>query len=277
MRILELPDMLRKYSVEPVLVAGWETRGKEFPTRPLGVLRHWTAGGLRQGIPSLQILTQGRSDLPGPLCAVGQERGPGTRDDLAYVIASGKANHAGDGNLNGITGNYKLLGLEIEWAPQLNEGFSDRRRDVSERIIAALSECCQNYSWGDAGEHREYALPAGRKIDTYLPGDELRDRVLALRAGEPTKLSALAALNEEDNQMEKPYTVMKGDAAAPWFVTDGVTKQWINGRAHAGLLILNYGAGAHVKNTSMSDVDKIEPHIWPQSAVDSIRLVGIVK
>lgn len=197
MRVLELPDALRRYEVEPVLVAGWETRGNEYPTRPLGALRHWTAGALRVGIPSLQILTFGRSDLPGPLCAVGQERAPADRDDRAYVVASGKANHAGAGLLNGIVGNYRLLGLEIEWAPQLGEGFSARRRDVSERIMAALADCCADPEWGDVGEHREYALPAGRKIDTNLDGDALRDRVQALLHPAPP----VPAPTEEDEAM----------------------------------------------------------------------------
>lgn len=224
MRVLELPDMLRKYNVEPVLVAGWQTRGHEFPTRPDGALRHWTAGSTRLGIPSLNILTHGRSDLPGPLCAVGQERAPSDRDDRAYVVASGKANHAGDGLWNGIRGNYKLLGLEIEWAGP-TETFSSRRRDVSERIMAALLDCCAGTSSADAAEHREYALPPGRKIDTNLSGHDLRRRLAILRTPAPPPTEP--ELIDE----EAPVFLAKKTGTAEVFLFEGGRMTHVKSRA----------------------------------------------
>lgn len=275
MRVLELPDALRRYDVEPVLVAGWETRGNEYPTRPAGALEHWTAGSLRIGIPSLRTLTLGRSDLPGPLCAVGQERAPDDRDDRAYVIASGKANHAGEGEWNGIRGNYRLLGLEIEWAPQLGElVLPPRRRDVADRIMAALIDCTTG-DHADIAQHREYARPPGRKVDTNLDGAAVRERVRILRST-PAPTPTPPAGEEEDDQMNDPIEIVKGSTSAAWFATDGITKQWVNGREHAAILCLNRGAKAEVKPASMAaaELAKMQPFVWPQAAVDSIRLVG---
>lgn len=184
MRVLEVPDMLRKYDVEPVIVDGFESRGKEFPERPDGALRHWTVGGM-SATSSLKVVTYGRgrpNPLAGPLCTILQSREKSNRDDKAYCVASGKANHAGDGLWNGIRGNYRLLGLEIEWQGP-NESFSGRRKDVSERIMRALLDCCTGENNDDVAEHREYALPKGRKQDTNLSGDELRRRMREISAG----------------------------------------------------------------------------------------------
>ena len=274
MRVLELPDMLRKYDVEPVIVAGFETRGNEFPDRPFGALRHWTVGGLAP-TSSLRVVTFGRGEpnpLPGPLCQILQSRESG-RDDKAYCVASGKANHAGAGNLNGISGNYKLLGLEIEWQGP-NEPFSSRRKDVSERVMAALLDCCQAVDWGDAGEHREYALPRGRKVDTNLDGDELRDRLVLLRSGASPIPTPITIEEEEDNDMRLPAVIVKGDQSPPWYVTDGVTRQWIQNRQHAAILISQAAAKAETGTGDQSKVADIKPYIWPQVALDSIRLVG---
>jgi hypothetical protein len=278
-RILELPDMLRKYDVEPVLAAGWETRGIEFPSRPDGALRHWTYGGLALGWPSMNTLIYGRGKpgdsnyLPGPLCQVSQERGPSTRDDRCLVIASGKANHAGEGEWNGISGNYRLLGNEIEWRYD-SEPFPARRVDVSERIMAALLDCCLGTDNNDVAEHREYAPT--RKIDTNLSGDDLRRRVAELRSGlGPAPSPTTPSIDEEDDIMNFPAEIVEGDATVgTWYVTDRVTKQHIKNRYHAAILV----QGGHKAENPGTAGDltgaQIKPFRWPQKALDSIRTVG---
>lgn len=280
--------MLRKYNVEPVLVAGYEDRGGaagsgaagEFPTRPDGALRHWTAGPTRGATPSLNTVTFGRPDLRYMLAQVLQSREPPDQDDKAYVIGTGWAAHAGNGELNGIRGNRLLLANEIEWSGP-REFFSSRRKDVSERIMAALLDCCTGDNNDDVGEHREYARPAGRKIDTNLSGDELRARMRVLRGAvalvKPPTFAPVAG-DEEDEEMNLPGKIVKGDATglagAHWYVTDGVTRQWINGREHAAVLI-SIGAATPAKGTGdQTKTAEIVPHVWPQKAVDSIRLVG---
>lgn len=180
MRLLDLPDALRDFGVEPVLVAGWATRGLPFEVDPVITLRHWTAGALTGKSPSLRIVTEGRSDLPGPLCQILQERTGGPGLDRALVVASGRANHAGVGAWQGIlSGNRQGTGNEIEWAGP-HEAFPSRRKETSERIAAALLSLSRTQDGKYACEHREYALPPGRKVDTNLSGAEFRLRVQQL-------------------------------------------------------------------------------------------------
>lgn len=77
-----------------VYMTGWEKRGAPV-LAPVGVLWHWTAGKptAKRTAPSLQICINGRPDVPGPLVQllVGS-------DGVIYVIASGRANHAGLGH-----------------------------------------------------------------------------------------------------------------------------------------------------------------------------------
>jgi hypothetical protein len=231
MRVLEIPDMLRKYDVEPVVMADFKTAGNEYPDRPEGALRHWTAGSTRLGIPSLATLRFGRSDLPGPLCAVGQERADPSKWDRAYCIASGKANHAGAGNWHGLDSNYDLLGLEIEWAGP-TEAFSSKRRDVSERIMRALLDCCDNPANNAqlAAEHREYALPAGRKIDTNLSGDTLRRRMAELRTqyNTPKPEPKPEPVPEEDDDMPKPLLLrLNPKDPAVLYMSSARTVHWV--------------------------------------------------
>jgi hypothetical protein len=47
-------------------------------------------------MPSLRLLIKRRSDCPGPLCNVGL-----ARSGAVYVIAAGRANHAGKGGWRG--------------------------------------------------------------------------------------------------------------------------------------------------------------------------------
>lgn len=83
-------------------------------------------------------------------------------------------------------------------------------------------------------------------------------------------------LEEEDESMNEPIEIVKGHLKAAWYATDGVTKQWVKNREHAAILCLNRGARIDVKPASMSasELDKMQPYVWPQDAVDSLRLVG---
>lgn len=259
MRVLELPDMLRKYGVEPVEVAGWKTRGNEFPSRPDGALRHWTAGSTSGRTPSLGIVTNGRSDLPGPLAQILQSRESAGTKDKAYVIASGKANHAGAGVWNGISGNYALLGNEIEWSGP-GEAFSAARIDISERIMAALLDCCTGTNNNDVAEHREYATPAGRKIDTNLDGNVMRRRMAVLRSGTPSP-----SPTPGDDDMQN--ILLQGSDGGPWWFSDGLSRRYCYSKeeagqhAYAGLLRWNNG-GPFVVPQAMVDQMPIIPEDW---------------
>ncbi len=204
MRVLELADKLRARGLQVVEVEGWQTRGREFPLRPDICIRHWTAGPTTGRTPSLRVVTNGRIDLRGPLAQIYQSRET-DGDDVIFVIASGVANHAGRGRWAGVSGNSKSMGLEIEWSGP-DETFSDRRKLVSELAMAALMDCALGTNTNDACEHREYALPPGRKIDTNLDGDELRRRMAELRD--------IPDDDDDDDDDPAEHIVAEGDTLA---------------------------------------------------------------
>src|SRR6185503_4879149 len=87
-----LPDALKNAGLKVSLVDGWENRGRGNIGNIFGVICHHTAGPKTGVMPSLNTLINGRSDLPGPLAQLGLGR-----DGTYFVIAAGRANHAGDG------------------------------------------------------------------------------------------------------------------------------------------------------------------------------------
>ena len=149
-------------------VDGWQTRGST-DFAPRGSVNHHTAGPSSGATPSLNTCINGRPDLPGPLCNVMQSRESGAAD-IAYVIAAGKANHAGEGGWKGLTGNASVYGLEIE-----HDGVSalpQSRIDTAAAIHRAMFGGDPAY----VCQHREWT---SRKIDaaTNVDGNEFRQRV----------------------------------------------------------------------------------------------------
>jgi hypothetical protein len=169
MRDLGIADRLREAGLVVEEQPGWQTRGRIDGFQPDGVMWHHTAAGLGKDAPSLRVVTNGRSDLPGPLCQVLI-----TRSNICIVIASGRANHAGTGAWNGLKdrGNSTKYGIEVE-----NTGYNSTepwRLDqlfVLGKATAALigydasrvAECCM---------HKEYTK---RKIDMHtVSGVDMR-------------------------------------------------------------------------------------------------------
>lgn len=108
-----LADVLAAAGCAVVQVDGWQERGST-DFHPGGVVGHHTAGPAGGGdMPSLSVLIHGRPDLAGPLANVGLGR-----SGTYYVIAAGRANHAGAGGWQGLSGNASVLGIEAE-----NDGF----------------------------------------------------------------------------------------------------------------------------------------------------------
>lgn len=177
MRLLWLPDKLRAWGLDVVEVPGWRGRGSELPGTPRVVIGHHTATSARArgDLPTLAILRDGRADLPGPLCQIGLGR-----SGTAYVIAAGKANHAGRGRWGSTADSGATVGIEVEhsgsgpWNPEQLDAF-DR---VAAALLDGLGLTADRYCG-----HREWALPAGRKGD---PGgvdlDAQRRRVHQLLA-----------------------------------------------------------------------------------------------
>ena len=209
-RLIWLPDVLRGAGLKVSLVPGWETRGGDGLGRILGVICHYTATpDASRNMPTLDLLIRGREDLPGPLCQLGLGR-----DGTYYVVASGRANHAGRGEWNGITtGNTNFIGIEAENSGRANDPWPAVQLDAYHRGVAAIlrengrtaASCCG---------HREYALPSGRKSDVNLEMDQFRQRVAAILGGiDPPNLIPAA----ETGGRARP-TLRRGDSGQ--FVTE---------------------------------------------------------
>src|SRR5438270_1768163 len=106
-----LPEVLKKKGLKVVLTDGWQERGRAEMGKVLGVLCHHTATPKSAAnMPTLNLLINGRSDLPGPLAQLGLGR-----DGTFYVVAAGRCNHAGKGEWKGVTtGNTSFIGIEAE-------------------------------------------------------------------------------------------------------------------------------------------------------------------
>lgn len=199
--------------LEPVLLSaglkvaaqpGWRSRGRGDMGAVRGVICHHTAGPRQGNMPSLGVVTQGRSDLPGPLCQLGLGR-----DGTFYLVAAGRANHAGKGQWNGLdTGNTNFIGIESEnagvpddpWPACQIDAYSRGVAAILKRIGASADMCCG---------HKEFALPAGRKTD---PSFEMHDfrRQVALHLG--TNVAPAPPIPAKDAQ---DRSTQRRDTAAP--------------------------------------------------------------
>src|SRR5687768_2296175 len=110
MMLTDLAIVLRSAGLPVVEIGGWTGRsndGNRF-AGVQGILCHWTGTALSaQGsYPSLNIVTHGRSDLPGMLSQLGLGR-----DGVWYVIGAGVAWHAGTVDAS-YSDNYHAIGIE---------------------------------------------------------------------------------------------------------------------------------------------------------------------
>jgi hypothetical protein len=171
-----IASRLRADGVRVVECDGWTTRGSS-SFSPGGAVNHHTAGGASGSCPSLNTCINGRPDLAGPLCNVMQSREP-DGNDIAYVIAAGRANHAGEGGWKGLSGNSSVYGLEIEHTG--TSTLSSGRQQIAARIQAAMignisaSMVCQHYEWAPS-----------RKIDaaTNVDANNFRNLVAQCQGG----------------------------------------------------------------------------------------------
>lgn len=176
--LIWLPDVLKNAGLKVSLVAGWQTRGRADMGVLHGVICHHTGTTNSGNMPSLDILINGRSDLPGPLAQLGLGR-----DGTYYVIAAGKCNHAGQGSWQGNTfGNTCFLGIEAENGGGKIDIWPDIQMDAYRRGVAAILKHINKGAEFCAG-HKEYALPKGRKPDPLFDMDLFRSEVSKILDG----------------------------------------------------------------------------------------------
>jgi peptidoglycan hydrolase-like protein with peptidoglycan-binding domain len=173
-----LPDVLKIAGLKVSVVPGFENRGRGDVGRIFGVICHHTVGPKTGNMPSLKTLINGRAGLPGPLAQLGLGR-----DGTYFVIAAGRANHAGRGIFNNVSnGNSNFIGIEAENAGDEKDPFPEVQMDAYQRGVAAI---LKHIGQGEdfCAAHREYAKPDGRKIDIIFDMKAFRSRVGEIMRG----------------------------------------------------------------------------------------------
>lgn len=198
-----LPATLRAAGLKVVELDGWHGRGRPASTGgfdPVGVLCHHTATGPKTSDAAvLRLLVGGRSDLPGPLCNLGLGR-----DGTVYVIASGRANHAGKAKASGTVaagdGNSLYIGIEA-FNDGVGEPWPKVQYDAYALLCAALSAKVTGNSVNTVRAHKETSVTG--KIDPRFDMDDFRRATqrqmdaLARPALAPTRVSNARVLLEQ--------------------------------------------------------------------------------
>lgn len=172
-----IPDILRKHGLKVVEVDGWYGRGRPSSTgelAPVGVLCHHTATNKRTSNANVvSLLVKGRSDLPGPLCHFGL-----ARDGTVYIVAAGRANHAGKAKKSGTVsagdGNKLYWGIEA-----FNDGVGEPWNAVQYNayvlLAAVLTKEVTKNSVETVRGHKETSITG--KIDPTFNMTNFRSNV----------------------------------------------------------------------------------------------------
>ena len=183
--LIWLPEVLTRAGLKVSEVPGWENRGWRGDVgRIFGVVCHHTGVNSRKNMPTLHGLINGRAAeparglkaIPGPLAQLGL-----ARDGTYFIVAAGRANHAGPGAFKKIrNGNSNMIGIEAE-----NTGEPDDlpwpavQMDAYQRGVAAILK-----HLGQGPEfcigHKEWT---SRKDDPTFAMDDFRSRVAAILNG----------------------------------------------------------------------------------------------
>ena len=188
-----LAEVLRNAGLKVAEQPGWQDRGRGPMGTVRGVICHHTAGPKAGNMPSLKVITDGRPGLSGPLSQLGLGR-----DGTWFVVAAGRANHAGAGSWKGITsGNSSFIGIEAEnmgtsadpWPAVQMDAYKRGVAAILKKLGADVSMCCG---------HKEYALPKGRKPDPSFDMDKFRTDVDAIMKGGGTISPPIPAKDDKD-------------------------------------------------------------------------------
>ena len=171
-----LAKVLRKAGLNVIEIDGWKKRsiGRNLPfLGPKGILAHHTGtpASAFGNYPSLNVVTNGRADLKGPLANLGLGR-----DGTWYVIAKGVCNHAGPVDDIRYSNDY-ALGIEAE-----HPGVGPWPKVQYESYVAGVAALCTAFNVSVRG-HKEAAIPYGRKPDPNFNMNTFRADVKDLQEG----------------------------------------------------------------------------------------------
>lgn len=192
---LWLPAAFDKWGVRYKKVAGWENRGRPISAGyfdPNASLTHHTGSksSAANPAPSLKTVIEGRSDLRGPLAQVSTDY-----NGLTYIIAAGRANHAGKaratmGNPAG-DGNAMYIGNEVQ--TNGTQAMPGVQLDATVLVATAIADHFRQVNADKVGLHHTTSLSGKWDLGagTMVPGvpydlRTFRGKVNArLKAGPP--------------------------------------------------------------------------------------------
>ena len=152
----DLDKAVKTSGLKVRIVRGWKSRGHGPIHAVDGIVCHHTAGAATGNYPSLRVVRDGHGTLAGPLSQLGL-----ARDGSVYVIAAGRAWHAGSGSWPGLRGNNDCIGIEAESTGRGD--WTDAQLDAYPRLVRALVDH-YDISWSRVIGHYEWTT---RKIDPY--------------------------------------------------------------------------------------------------------------
>lgn len=204
-----LADALRGAGCTVVEEPGWETRGRPGGSfTPSGVMLHHDASPAGETSNGVDVIRDGRPGLEGPLAQLWLDY-----SGTWYVVAGGRANHAGEGQWGSIPrddGNTFTIGIETDHTT--DEQWTAGQRSAA---LAGVAAICDHLGirtenglreWFTA--HKEYA--AGRKIDPDpLDMDYARQQLLAYSGEDPVQ--------KIQRSTQQPRTLVSQDPDGdPW-------------------------------------------------------------
>jgi N-acetyl-anhydromuramyl-L-alanine amidase AmpD len=197
--LIWLKEVLLNAKLKVAEVPGWEERTAGEMGPVFGVVCHHTAGPKHGNMPSLKVLVDGRPDLRGPLAQLGLGR-----DGTFYLVAAGRANHAGPGEWQGVTqGNRNLIGIEAENTGLPGDPWPAVQLDAYQRGVAAILKHAGLGALRCAG-HKEYALPHGRKSDPTLDMPAFRKLVAKFMSANAPVPSVIPSVEPAGSGAQRP-------------------------------------------------------------------------
>jgi hypothetical protein len=266
MRLLWLPDVLTDAGLELHIEPGWETRGRESwgPVKAIMVHHTATPASAPGDYPSMRIVRDGRlppdpSPVPGPLSQLGLGR-----SGKVYVIASGRANHAGSGSHSEFTGSSQSIGIEAEH-PGGRAPWSAEQYEAYVHLCAVLADHLDIPTRLVIG-HKEWA-PA-RKVDPNFDMDVFRGRIETRRSGmDPELVEFVKWLKKEVESSSNPVFDGSVDKAKARGVFTKYTEDEapITAAKLATFLdragVLDPVSGGTVDNLARSEIAKLRNHL----------------
>jgi hypothetical protein len=223
MRADFLYDVLKDAGLDVIAVQGWKTRGGELASID-AVLWHHDAIKGTGDMPSLSLLVGGRrtpTPVPGPLCQLALGR-----SGKWYVIAAGKANHAGPGSWGPVERSNRTIGIEAA-NDGIGEPWPDAQVDSYVEGTAAILKHLGLTANAMCG-HKEWATPRGRKIDPWnLNMTEMRQRVqwaMNIEGDDDMTPEQAAELDAIGKMVRTDHHVLTVDGARLWQIEDKLNK-----------------------------------------------------